>query len=106
MIVLSKVRSGIESGIPPYEALVNGSASKVRPILLIIITTVLGMIPLVKDPFFSSMAVSLMFGLCFAAIVALIVVPVLYATMLGIREGEVPALEPAVVTPVLDEPQA
>lgn len=86
MIVLAKVRSGIEAGVPPYQAIVDGSTSKLRPILLIIVTTVLGMIPLIKDPFFSSMAVALMFGLCFAAIVALLVVPVVYATMMGIHE--------------------
>jgi multidrug efflux pump subunit AcrB len=44
------------------------------------------MIPLVQDPFFSAMTISIMFGLSFAAVVALIVVPVLYAIF--IRAGE------------------
>ena len=42
-------------------------------------TTVLGMLPLVVDAFFVSMAVTIMFGLAFASVLTLIVVPVLYA---------------------------
>ncbi|RKZ73913.1 MAG: AcrB/AcrD/AcrF family protein, partial [Candidatus Parabeggiatoa sp. nov. 1] len=41
--------------------------------------TVLGMIPLVFDAFFIGMAVTIMFGLTFATVLTLIVVPVLYA---------------------------
>ena len=69
----------IEKGKPPYQAILDGGASKLRAILLIVVATVLGMIPLVQDPFFSAMAISIMFGLSFAALVALIVVPALYA---------------------------
>jgi multidrug efflux pump subunit AcrB len=42
-------------------------------------TTILGMIPLLRDVFFVSMAVTIMFGLLFATILTLVVVPVLYA---------------------------
>jgi multidrug efflux pump subunit AcrB len=57
-----------------------------RPICMVVLTTVLGMIPLVTDPFFSSMAVTIMFGLSFAAVLSLLVTPVLYAIFYGIRE--------------------
>ena len=43
------------------------------------LTTVLGMIPLLTDAFFVAMAVTIMFGLTFATVLTLIVVPVLYA---------------------------
>lgn len=86
VIVLSKIRTEIEKGKPPYQALLDGASSKVRPILLIVGTTVLGMVPLVKDPFFSSMAVSIMFGLSFACLVAVFVVPVVYAILMGIHK--------------------
>jgi len=43
------------------------------------ITTVLGMVPLIFDAFFISMAVTIMFGLTFATVLTLIVVPILYA---------------------------
>lgn len=53
---------------------------------MVIITTVLGMIPLVVDPFFGAMAVCIMFGLSFAAVLSLIVAPVLYAISYNIHE--------------------
>jgi multidrug efflux pump subunit AcrB len=43
------------------------------------LTTVLGMTPLLKDAFFVAMAVTIMFGLGFATVLTLIVVPVFYA---------------------------
>jgi len=42
-------------------------------------TTILGMLPLLQDAFFIAMAVTIMFGLGFATVLTLIVVPVLYA---------------------------
>ena len=43
------------------------------------LTTILGMAPLLQDAFFIAMAVTIMFGLGFATVLTLIVVPVLYA---------------------------
>ena len=57
-----------------------------RPVCMVVITTVLGMIPLLFDPFFGSMAVGLMFGLSFAVLLCLIVTPVLYAIFFDIHE--------------------
>ena len=50
-------------------------------------TTVFGMIPLLADAFFVSMAVTIMFGLTFATVLTLVVVPVLYACLFNVREG-------------------
>ena len=49
------------------------------------LTTVLGMIPLLADAFLVSMAVTIMFGLAFATVLTLMVVPVLYAEFFGGR---------------------
>jgi multidrug efflux pump subunit AcrB len=81
------VGAEIARGKPPYQAILDGSASKMRPVFMIALTTVLGMIPLLQDPFFSSMAVTIMFGLSFACVLILIVVPVLYAIAFNIRES-------------------
>ena len=51
-------------------------------------TTVLGVAPLLVDPFFRSMAVTIMFGLIFATALTLVVVPLLYAVFFGIRTTE------------------
>jgi multidrug efflux pump subunit AcrB len=70
----------------PYPAIVDASVSRLRPVLLVAVTTVLGMIPLLQDPFFVAMAATIMFGLAFACVLTMIVVPVLYAIFFGIHE--------------------
>jgi multidrug efflux pump subunit AcrB len=62
---------------------------------MVVFTTVLGMIPLLQDPFFGAMAVCIMFGLSFAAFLSLIFTPVLYAIMFNVHEDSVqPAQKP------------
>jgi len=90
IVVLSKSRADIEKGKPPYQALLDGGTAKLRPVCMVVITTVLGMIPLLLDPFFSSMAAGLMFGLMFAVVLCLIVTPVLYAIFFNIDEDTAP----------------
>jgi multidrug efflux pump subunit AcrB len=86
IVVLSKILTERSKGKDPYLAILDGGAAKMRPVCMVAITTVLGMIPLVKDPFFGAMAVCIMFGLSFAAVLSLIVTPVLYAIFFGIHE--------------------
>jgi multidrug efflux pump subunit AcrB len=91
IVVLSKILTLISKGTPPYQAILDGGTSKMRPVCMVVLTTVLGMIPLLTDPFFGSMAVCIMFGLSFAAVLSLIVTPVLYAIFFRIREtSEIP----------------
>ena len=86
IVVLSKVSTLINKGTPPYQALLDAGTSKMRPVCMVVLTTVLGMIPLLTDPFFGSMAVCIMFGLSFAAVLSLIVTPVFYAAFYRIDE--------------------
>jgi multidrug efflux pump subunit AcrB len=86
IVVLSKILTLIDKGTPPFQALVDGGTAKMRPVCMVVLTTVLGMIPMLTDPFFGSMAVCIMFGLSFAAVLSLIVTPVLYAIFYNIRE--------------------
>ena len=90
IVVLSKILTLIEKGTPPYQALLDGGTAKMRPVCMVVLTTVLGMIPMLTDPFFGSMAVCIMFGLSFAAVLSLIVTPVLYAIFYGIGETPEP----------------
>jgi multidrug efflux pump subunit AcrB len=73
-------------GKAPYPAILDAGVSRLRPVLLVAVTTVLGMIPLLQDPFFVAMAAAIMFGLAFACVLTMIVVPVLYAIFFGIHE--------------------
>src|SRR5262249_32116483 len=85
IVVLSKILAEIDQGKAPYQAILDGATTKVRPVCMVVFTTVLGMIPLLKDPFFGAMAAGLMFGLAFATVLCLIVTPVLYAIFMGVR---------------------
>jgi multidrug efflux pump subunit AcrB len=69
----------MDQGMEPYPAILQAGVNRLRPVLLVVITTVLGMIPLLLDPFFAGMAAVIMFGLAFAAVLTMIFVPVLYA---------------------------
>jgi multidrug efflux pump subunit AcrB len=91
IVVLSKVLTERDKGKTPYQAILEGGTSKMRPVCMVVLTTVLGMIPLLVDPFFGAMAVCIMFGLTCAAILALIVTPVLYAIFFRVHEEAVEA---------------
>lgn len=86
IVVLSKIFAEIQDGRAPYDAILIGGTTKMRPVCMVVVTTVLGMIPLLQDAFFGSMAVCIMFGLSFAAVLSLLVTPVLYAIMFNVRE--------------------
>lgn len=88
IVVLDRVRNEISNGKDPYQAILDGSVAKLRPVLMVAITTVLGMIPLLSDPFFSAMATALMFGLLFACVLTMILAPVLYAIFFRIHEKQ------------------
>ncbi len=79
IVLIDEINVQLAEGKEPYLAIVDAGVSRVRPVGMAATTTVLGMIPLLKDAFFVSMAVTIMFGLTFACILTLIVVPVLYA---------------------------
>ena len=60
-------------------AIVDSGISRLRPVAMAALTTALGMIPLLPDAFFVSMAVTIIAGLLFATVLTMVVVPVLYA---------------------------
>jgi len=62
------------------DAIIDSGASRLRPVLMAASTTALGLIPLLFDAFFISMAVTIIFGLGFATLLTMVIVPVLYAT--------------------------
>ncbi|MCX4240714.1 efflux RND transporter permease subunit [Paraliomyxa miuraensis] len=75
----------IRDGNDPHQAILEAAASRVRPVTMAALTTMLGMLPLLGDAFFVSMAVTIVFGLGFATLLTLLVVPVLYAVVFRIR---------------------
>ncbi len=85
IVLLDQINIEMKSGKDPYLAIVDSAISRVRPVSLAALTTILGMIPLVFDAFFGSMAVTIMAGLGFATVLTLIVVPVMYAILFKVH---------------------
>ena len=75
-----------EEKAAPYTAVVEATVSRVRPVLMASLTTIVGMIPLVGDPMYSSMAITIMGGLTVGTIITLVLLPLFYATLFRIRK--------------------
>ena len=78
IVLIQEIDEEIAGGKDPYEAVVDSGVCRFRPVLMAALTTVLGMIPLLWDVMFNSMAVTIMCGLTFATALTLLFVPVLY----------------------------
>ena len=85
IVLMDEIGEQIASGKEPSEALISSSESRLRPVLMASMTTILGMIPLVNDAMFGSMAVTIMGGLLFSTIATLFFVPLLYAMFFRIK---------------------
>ncbi|ANQ19494.1 efflux RND transporter permease subunit [Vibrio natriegens] len=85
IVLLDQINLELASGKDPYLAIVDSAISRVRPVSMAAVTTILGMIPLVFDAFFGSMAITIMAGLGFATVLTLIVVPVMFAILFRIN---------------------
>lgn len=94
IVLIDEIRLQIDTGKAPWDAVVDASVSRVRPVSMAALTTVLGLIPLLFDAFFVAMAVTVMAGLLFATILTLVVVPVLYVIFYRYRPAT-PPVEPA-----------
>ncbi|AFP32741.1 efflux RND transporter permease subunit [Marinobacter sp. BSs20148] len=88
IILVDRMDLEIDEGKPRYDAIIDSATSRVRPVVLGSFTTALGVIPLFFDAFFQSMAVVLVFGLSFATLLTLLIVPVLYAMFMNVSSKE------------------
>lgn len=84
IVLVDEIDTRIAGGADRFDAVRDGSVSRLRPVLLAAATTILGMTPLLADAFFQGMAVTIIGGLTFASILTMIAIPVLYALFFGI----------------------
>ena len=85
VVLLEQVRAELHAGKNALQALLDASVSRVRPVTMAAATTIVGMAPLLFDEFFVSMAVVIMFGLGFATLLTLVVVPIMYAVVMRVK---------------------
>lgn len=79
IVLLEEIDLQIDEGKEQALAIIEASLSRLRPVSLAAITTILGVMPLIFDPFFADMSVTIMGGLAFATILTMVAVPVLYS---------------------------
>lgn len=84
IVLVDQINIELAAGKTMYAAVFDSSVSRVRPVCMAASTTMLGMIPLFFNPFFTAMAVTIVFGLGFATILTLVVLPVSYAMIFRI----------------------
>ena len=84
IVLLDQVNIELAAGKNPYEAVVLSGVARLRPVLLAAATTVLGVMPLLQDVFWVSMAATVMAGLTFGTILTMVAVPVLYTILFKI----------------------
>ncbi|WP_310619281.1 efflux RND transporter permease subunit [Flexibacterium corallicola] len=85
IVLLEEIDAQIEQGIEKFKAVVDSTVSRLRPVSMAAITTILGMAPLVVDPMFQSMSVAIMGGLAFATVLTMVAVPVLYVIFYKVK---------------------
>jgi multidrug efflux pump subunit AcrB len=81
IVLIDEIHANIEAGKSQYDATVVAGVSRLRPVFLGAGTTILGVVPLLQDAFWVSMAMTIMAGLTFGTVLTMVLVPVLYATL-------------------------
>lgn len=93
IVLVDRINQLLAQGLSLERAIIDGSVSRLRPILMTVSTTVLGLIPLAfgttqiggDGPPYAPMAISIIGGLVFSTLTSLFLVPYAYARLLGIR---------------------
>ncbi|MEM9664429.1 MAG: efflux RND transporter permease subunit [Bacteroidota bacterium] len=101
IVLIDRIQIEIdENGHPPARAILESAQRRLRPILLTTATTAGGLVPLWLGggPLFEAMAVTILFGLLFATVLTLGVVPALYALLFRVKVPTSPPLSPSAPT--------
>lgn len=86
IVLMDEVNVQRQDGVKPYEAIIESTVSRARPVLMAAVTTILGMVPLLFDVVFGGMAATIVFGLSFATLLTLFVTPALYAIFYKVKK--------------------
>lgn len=80
VILIDQIEAERAAGKTVWDAVVEASLSRFRPIMLTALSTILGMIPIAPTVFWGSMAYAIMGGLAVASLLTLVFLPTLYVT--------------------------
>ncbi|MNM35238.1 Nickel and cobalt resistance protein CnrA [compost metagenome] len=89
VILVDQIEQDIAAGLKPWQAIIEATVRRFRPIVLTALAAVLAMIPLSRSVFFGPMAVAIMGGLIVATALTLLFLPALYAAWFRVRKETV-----------------
>jgi multidrug efflux pump len=89
VILVDQIEQDIASGLKPWQAIIEATVRRFRPIVLTALAAVLAMIPLSRSVFFGPMAVAIMGGLIVATALTLLFLPALYAAWFRVKKDPV-----------------
>jgi multidrug efflux pump subunit AcrB len=85
IVLLDEIQLRLKESPTKYRAVVDATISRVRPVIMASLTTILGMLPLLTDPMYQAMAVTIIAGLLVGTLVTLVFVPLLYSVFYGVK---------------------
>ena len=85
VILVDQIEQDIRAGHPPWNAIIDATVRRFRPIVLTALAAVLAMIPLSRSVFFGPMAVAIMGGLVVGTALTLLFLPALYAAWFRVK---------------------
>jgi len=85
VILIDQIQQDIEAGSPPWQAIIDATVRRFRPIVLTALTAVLAMIPLSRSVFYGSMAFAIMGGLIVGTVFTIVFLPALYAVWFRVK---------------------
>ena len=85
VILVDQIEQDIRAGLKPWQAIIEATVRRFRPIVLTALAAVLAMIPLSRSVFFGPMAVAIMGGLIVATALTLLFLPALYAAWFRVK---------------------
>ncbi|MDC5396510.1 efflux RND transporter permease subunit [Acinetobacter baumannii] len=86
LILIDQIERDRQAGHPTWEAIIDATVRRFRPIILTALAAVLAMIPLSRSIFFGPMAVAIMGGLIVATLLTLFFLPALYAAWFKVKK--------------------
>ncbi len=96
VILVDQIEHERARGVDPWEAVIDATKHRFRPIMLTAAAAILGMIPIMHDVFWGPMAYAIVGGLAVATALTLVFLPALYVAVNGIREKDEPVAAPDV----------
>lgn len=86
IVLVDEITRLTKEGMVPYDAVINSTVNRTRPVIMASATTILGMLPLLFDPMYSSLAVVVVAGLTAGTIITLILLPIFYSLFFKIKK--------------------